>query len=91
MPDDAANLEAEEHAGRAQVEHDHREVLVGDVVELQVDARQQERVAIPARRAVDLQRDLARRLRVERLGGRGADRDHFAAGVDDEVGRVRAR
>ena len=60
VADDAADLEAEQHAGRAQVEHDDREVVVGDVVELQVDARQQERVAVPARRAVDLQRDLAR-------------------------------
>ncbi len=63
VADDAAELEAEQRARRVQVQHHDREVLVADRVERQVDARHQERVAIPARRAVDLQRDLARRSR----------------------------
>ena len=63
VADDAAELEAEQRARRVQVQHDHREVLVADRVERQVDARHQERVLIPARRAVDLQRDPARRSR----------------------------
>ena len=63
MADDAADLEAEQHARRAQVEHDQREVAVLDAVEVEVHAGQQERVAVPARRAVHAQRDPAVRRR----------------------------
>ena len=59
------------------------------LVEVEVDAGQQERVAIPARRAPHPQRNPAERRRRQRLRRVGADRDHLAAGVDDEVGRVR--
>ncbi len=68
VADDAAELEPEQHAGRAQVEHHHREVAVLDVAELQVEPLHQERVAVPARGAVDLQRDAA----AERPAGRSA-------------------
>ena len=37
-PDDPAQLEAEEDAGRVQVQHHHREVLVLNLLERQIDA-----------------------------------------------------
>src|SRR6185295_18233394 len=43
VADDAAKLEAQQRAGRVQVQDDDREVLVGDLVEQQVDTRHQER------------------------------------------------
>src|SRR5687767_8977558 len=36
VPDNAAHLEAKQHAWRLQVEHHHREVVVVDLVEFQV-------------------------------------------------------
>src|SRR6185503_8946573 len=57
VPDDAAKLETEEDARRAQVQHHERHVLVFDLIEVQVHAGQQERVAIPAGGAVDLERN----------------------------------
>src|SRR5688572_25501149 len=73
VADDAADLEAEQDARRLQVQHHHREVVVVDLVELEVDAGHQERVAIPTGRAVDAQRDLARDVVIELFSGRRAD------------------
>src|SRR4029453_7471045 len=66
------------------------EILVLNPFEQQIDARHQERIGIPSRRAVYLQRDAAAGLRLRQRGRRGlADRDHLATGVDDEVRLMR--
>src|SRR5947209_2815672 len=62
VADDAAELKPEQRARRVQVQHDHREVLVADGVEHEIDPGHQECVGIPARRAVDLQRNPAARF-----------------------------
>src|SRR6266508_5277915 len=74
VADDAADLEAKKDARRAQVEHDEREVAVLDSIEIEVDAGHQERVAVPARGAVDPQRDATERRLLQRLRGLRADR-----------------
>ena len=48
MTDDAPDLEAEERAGRAQVEDDDRDPIEADAAELEIHVRHQEGVAIPA-------------------------------------------
>src|SRR5215813_8029732 len=64
VADDATELEAEQGGGGVQIQDDHREVLVADRVEREIDARHQERVGIPTRGAVHLQRDLAADVRL---------------------------
>ena len=88
MADDPAQLEPEQGARRVEIEDDDGLVLQLHLLEGQVQARQQERRGIPAGRAVDLERDVARGLEAQRFRRRSAERDHLAAGVDDERGRV---
>src|SRR6185503_10700072 len=61
VADDAAELKAEERARRVQVQHHHRDLREADRLELEVHVRQQERVLVPSRRAVDLERNAAER------------------------------
>src|SRR3954471_7233977 len=71
VADDAAELKPEQRTGRVQVQHHDREVRVANGVEREIDARQQERVAIPSRGTKHLQRNLpGGLLAADRRGGR---------------------
>ena len=48
MPHNPAELKAEQCTRRVQIQHDHRKVHILNRIELQIDAWQQERIAIPA-------------------------------------------
>ena len=47
VADDAADLESEQHARRAQVQDDQWVIAIGDAVEVEIDTGQEERIAIP--------------------------------------------
>ena len=73
MADDAAYLESQEHAGRTEVEHGKPDVPVLDLVEVQIDTRQEISVHIDTRHPEDTERDPADGLHRQRTGRFSAD------------------
>src|SRR5690242_11961940 len=74
VSDDAPEVEAEQRARRVEVEDDDGNAPELDRAELQIDVGQEEGVLVPARRAVDAERNPPRARRDgQRAGGGLAD------------------